>query len=134
MLQGSTLGLNTLLQQLYKHIQDYKTGVFFIATTANNSCRFALKQGQLTHCSYQRWHGEAALQGLKHIEGGTCAFYTDLNYPFRPQAEIDHTTALHYLNSISAHPSMDTTSAPQLKPSGFSQTELEQLFGRFYFE
>ena len=129
----SFFSLTTLLERLHSHIQQQQTGVFFIATSDNLSCRFALAQGELTHCSYQRWHGEAALQAaLDTIQSGKYAFHEALAYPFRPQASINHQVALSYLKLSDA--AEMPLRQPNLKPSGFSQTELEQLFGRFYFE
>ena len=118
--------MTSLTQQL--------SGTFLIATQDNASCRFALERGRLTHCSFSRLHGEAALIAFTTIQAGRHSF-NDLRYPFRTYAEIKHERAVEILNLTLPPANTELEEKPKVvRGSQFTQAELERLFGKFYFE
>ena len=122
-----------LLQRLEKLLQQNSTGTWLVATTANTSVRFALQQGQLTHCTYYRLHGDQALQALvRDAPQGRATFLANARYPFKAQALLEHEAALPILFKIN-NQDLELTKA-KTHPSGFTEEQLLQLFGRFYFE
>ena len=134
-----------LWEGLVTSIKQKVSGTFLIATCDNASCRFALDAGRVTHCSYSRLHGEEALLAFTNIEAGRYSL-NNMLYPFRTVASIAHERALEILGiqdvgmdltrSVSAE-LIATTAANRTrvaKGSQFTPDDLEQLFGKFYFE
>ncbi len=144
---------------LVQSIKQKVSGTFLIATHDNSSCRFALDEGRLTHCSYSRLHGEAALEAFTQIEAGRYSL-NQILYPFRAVASIAHDRAVTILGIptpdlvLPANKTLlDVATLPQLvsdvelsvaaapvktsrvvSGSQFTPAELEKLFGKFYFE
>lgn len=83
MSEAKTQSLPQLIDALQIPLQQQKTGVFFIATQDNASCRFAIKNGVLTHCSYKRLHGMEAVQAFLKSQSGKCSFIGELKFPFQ---------------------------------------------------
>ena len=102
--------------QLTALLQDKQTGTFFIATANNTSGRFALDKGRITHCAYQRYHGEEAVQALVQLELGRCSFMPDQAYPFRERDSVEHLHAIQLLNLIPAPPSRVSVPDPIVSP------------------
>lgn len=124
--------LSVILAHLEQSIQQRLSGTFLVATNDNASCRLALQQGRLTHCTFRRLHGEAAISAFTQIQAGRHSFNTNLAYPFRDIAQVEHKNALQILGL-----NLGQAETPKLKPvsgSLFTQEELEALFGKFYFE
>ncbi|MEN9502391.1 MAG: hypothetical protein RI964_1676 [Pseudomonadota bacterium] len=142
-----------LWEGLVASIKQQMSGTFLIATHDNASCRFALEAGRVTHCSYSRLHGEAALLAFTNIEAGRYSL-NNMLYPFRTVASIAHERALEVLGiqasglELPPHVSVavlevanDLSNVEQpksrtraVKGSQFTPEELEKLFGKFYFE
>ncbi len=130
---------------LVTSIKQKVSGTFLIATCDNASCRFALDAGRVTHCSYSRLHGEEALLAFTHIAAGRYSL-NNMLYPFRTVASIAHERALEILGIQDEGMDLTKTiSADAIavsvanrgrvaKGSQFTPNELEQLFGKFYFE
>jgi len=111
------------------------SGTLLIATHDNASCRFALEQGRLTHCTFSRLHGEDALIAFTTIQGGRYSFHQQ-TYPFRSVAMVAHERAVELLG-LPAEPEAKPSAPAGLKPvsgSLFTKEEMEALFGKFYFE
>ena len=129
---------------LVTSIKQKVSGTFLIATSDNTSCRFALDAGRVTHCSYSRLHGEEALLAFTSIEAGRYSL-NNMLYPFRTVASIAHERALEILGIQDVGMDLTHFAAPTTKigvenrmrvakGSQFTPDELEQLFGKFYFE
>lgn len=88
--------LNTILTALRTRMIQKKSGTFFIATDDNASARFALNDGQLTHCSFKRQNGEEAVQAFCDVTSGRYSF-SDAPFPFRNNSRIEHDNALQIL-------------------------------------
>lgn len=122
-----------LLGRLKQLLEQKSSGTVLIATTMNTSIRFALQRGQLTHCTYYRLHGDAALRALiQDVPQGRLSFLANTRYPFKTQALLEHQLALQIL--FKSVPVENKLSPVKVHPSGFTEEQLLQLFGRFYFE
>ncbi|OQX02105.1 MAG: hypothetical protein BWK73_43780 [Thiothrix lacustris] len=111
------------------------SGTLLIATHDNASCRFALEQGRLTHCTFSRLHGEDALIAFTTIQAGRYSF-NQQTYPFRSAALVAHERAVELLG-LPSEPEVEPSVPAGLKPvsgSLFTKEEMEALFGKFYFE
>lgn len=107
---------SVIWKQLTTLLQEKQSGTFFIATADNTSGRFALVEGRITHCAYQRYHGEAAAQALVQLASGRCSFMPSQAYPFRERDSVDHLHAIQLLNLIPAPPSRLTSPSPIMPP------------------
>lgn len=121
-----------LREGLLTSMTQQASGTFLIATNDNASCRFAIAQGRLTHCSFSRLHGEEALIAFTRIQAGRYSFNA-IQYPFPPAAKIAHEQAVTMLGITL--PKAKNPHQSRL-PSGslFTEAEIEELFGKFYFE
>lgn len=86
--------------QLIEVLQTKQTGTFFIATAENSSGRFAVQNGRITHCAYQRLHGEEAVQALVNLVAGRCSFMPKQGTPFRERDQVEHLHAIQLLNLL----------------------------------
>lgn len=102
--------------QLTVLLQEKQTGTFLIATAENTSGRFALEKGRITHCAYQRYHGEEAAQALVLLQYGRCSFVSNQAYPFRERDQVEHLHAIQLLNLIPAPPSRLAAPDPIMPP------------------
>lgn len=95
MTTGADKTLDQLLDEIVKPLQQKQTGVFFVATSDNASCRFAINSGRLTHCTFQRLHGSDALQAfINNVSSGRCSFSESMRAPFRDQDALDPDAAM----------------------------------------
>lgn len=74
------------------------SGSFFIATDDNTSCRFGIEQGQITHCSYRRERGLAALKALQAGIRGRGVFSENRSTFFTARDEVQHKDAVWLLD------------------------------------
>ncbi|CAA6820406.1 MAG: Unknown protein [uncultured Thiotrichaceae bacterium] len=86
-----------ILEQLTTVLSTQQSGVFFIATDSNESARFNLSTGNITHCSFRRSHGQKALEELSQIDTAKCSFAENSRFPFRDKDCIEHEAALQTL-------------------------------------
>ena len=82
--------LAKLLHELSVPLAAKSSGTFFIATDDNTSCRFAIKDGEITHCCYKRFHGLEAIQAIQAGLRGRAAFSENKNSLFRESDKVAH--------------------------------------------
>lgn len=118
--------LNTILTALRTRMLQKKSGTFFIATDDNASARFALDKGQLTHCSFKRENGQAAINAFVTLTAGRYSF-SDAPFPFRDNSRVEHETALQTLGIMmpqqSAFPSRTSEAQNSTPPTQDKKTE-----------
>lgn len=90
--------LAEVLKQLSITLSSQQSGTFLIATEHNTSCRFAIEQGQITHCTHSRAKGAAAVLSLLEVQQASCAFSEHLKLPFRAEAAVTHEFCVHILD------------------------------------
>lgn len=126
--------LNTILTALRTRMIQKKSGTFFIATDDNASARFALDKGQLTHCSFKRENGQAAVDAFITLTAGRYSF-SDAPFPFRDKSRVEHETALQTLGIMlpqqPAFPSR-TSEAPTAPTSTPTQDKKPEPKYRMY--
>jgi len=83
-----------ILEQLAAVLKGGTSGVFFVATDANESARFGIVDGMIQQCSFRRLHGYEALTELHTINGAKCSFSENARFPFRDKDRVDHDMAL----------------------------------------
>lgn len=89
--------LAQLVTELTTPLVNKSSGTFFIATDDNASCRFAITNGEITHCCYKRFHGMEALQEIQAGLRGRGAFSENNPSLFRDSDKVDHIDALEHL-------------------------------------
>ena len=72
--RSTQLTLAQILARLTELLSRKLSGTFFIATDTNTSCRFAIQDGKITHCTHKRDQGMAAIHSFMTINGGSCSF------------------------------------------------------------
>lgn len=90
--------LPELLAQLAEPLSQKLSGSFFIATDDNTSCRFGIVEGEITHCSYRRYHGLAALKKLQAGIRGKSAFSENKTTFFTARDQVQHKEAVWLLD------------------------------------
>lgn len=90
--------LARVLKELSSALSTQQSGIFLIATEHNTSCRFAIAQGKITHCTHSRDKGAAAVVSLLQIQQATCSFSVNLMLPFRAEAAVPHEYCVQTLN------------------------------------
>ena len=90
--------LPELLAQLAEPLSQKLSGSFFIATDDNTSCRFGIVEGEITHCSYRRYHGLAALKQLQAGIRGKGAFSENKTTFFTARDQVQHKDAIWLLD------------------------------------
>ncbi|MFZ1386219.1 MAG: hypothetical protein WBP46_01155 [Thiolinea sp.] len=87
-----------VLHELSAALSSQQSGIFLIATEQNTSCRFAIAEGKITHCTHSRDKGAAAVLSLLQVEQAACSFSVNLMLPFRAEAAVDHDYCVQTLN------------------------------------
>lgn len=111
--------LAQLLHKLSVPLAAKHSGTFFIATEDNTSCRFAIKDGEITHCCYKRFHGSEAIQAIQAGLRGRAAFSENNNSLFRESDKVDHQDVVHQLGltfpqtAATDEPSVEKKPAPE---------------------
>ena len=91
--------LPLLLHDLATYIDDKSSGNFFIVTDDNCSCRFALKEGKITHCAFKRFKGHAALEAIMTSNiRGVARFMQSRSPLYHDKESIDHDYVVDTLN------------------------------------
>ena len=90
--------LPELMAQLAEPLSQELSGSFFIATDDNTSCRFGIVDGEITHCSYQRFHGLAAIKRLQAGIRGKGAFSENKTTFFTARDQVEHKDAVWMLD------------------------------------
>lgn len=83
-----------IIEQLAILLRNKPSGVFFIATDTNESARLGITAGHITHCSFRRSHGAAAVDELRQIHAAKCSFAENSRFPFRDKDKVAHDTVL----------------------------------------
>lgn len=96
--RSTQLTQQQILMRLAQLLAQKLTGTFLIATDRNTSCRFALQEGKITHCTHSRDQGIKAIQSFALITNGSCSFAESQLFPFHAEAGVDHATTLVLLN------------------------------------
>lgn len=119
--------LPQILEQLTAVLSTQQSGVFFIATDANESARFNLSTGNITHCSFRRSHGQDALEELSQINTAKCSFAENSRFPFRDKDCVEHETALQTLGITL--PAVEPVETPEGIPAAGAgeQPEVEMV-------
>ena len=97
MKSDSYADLAQLLYKLSEPLAAKQSGTFFIATDDNTSCRFAIKDGEITHCCYKRFHGLEAIQAIQAGLRGRSAFSENNNSVFRDSDKVEHQEVVRQL-------------------------------------
>lgn len=108
----------TIWTQLAEILRAGQSGTFFIATSDNNSGRFGIVDGRISHCAYQRLHGDEAVQALMLLEAGRCSFILNQTYPFRERDQVDPTHLLPLLGRLASLVAVPTTVATDVPQRG----------------
>lgn len=111
-----------ILEQLATVLSTQQSGVFFIATDTNESARFNLSTGNITHCSFRRSHGQNALEELSQINTAKCSFAENSRFPFRDKDFIEHETALQTLGITL--PATELAETPEGMPAAETVTRI----------
>ena len=128
MASSSTLyPLSSVLNQLSIMLNTQKTGTFLLATEQNTSCRIALRNGTITHCSHHRHKGYDAVLSLLQVKYAACSFSENLMFPFRADTLVDHQLCVEILK---LSPSVEHTNVQ--KPSATAQHSQEPTFSPNY--
>lgn len=90
--------LASVLHELSAALSSQQSGIFLIATEQNTSCRFAIAEGKITHCTHSRDKGAAAVLSLLQVEQASCSFSVNLMLPFRAEAAVDHDYCVQTFN------------------------------------
>ena len=91
--------LPLLLHNLATFIDSKSTGNFFIVTDDNASCRFALNNGEITHCAFKRRKGHAALEAIITTDiRGMARFVASRSPLCHDKEKIDHDYITDILN------------------------------------
>ena len=72
--RNSQLTLAQILTRLSQILGQKQSGTFFVATDINTSCRFAIEEGKITHCTHKRDQGMTAVRSFLGTQGGSCSF------------------------------------------------------------
>ena len=115
MKSDSYADLAQLLYKLSEPLAAKRSGTFFIATDDNTSCRFAIKDGEITHCCYKRFHGLEAIQAIQAGLRGRAAFSENNNSLFRDADKIEHQEVVRQLGlTFSEFEEIDETPAEEI--------------------
>ena len=77
-----------------------KSGVFFVVTKDNRSFRLAIHEGEITHSTCGRLHGEEALQTITTDSCERVAFSENKISFFKDRDLVDHAVAFQYLFNL----------------------------------
>ena len=142
--RSTQLTLAQILARLTELLSRKLSGTFFIATDTNTSCRFAIQDGKITHCTHKRDQGMAAIHSFMTINGGSCSFSENQIIPFRAEALVTHVDSLAVLGIKPGRPETPVvtvappnTITPSRTPASFITTpppmrNRENLNNRFY--
>ncbi|WGZ95269.1 MAG: DUF4388 domain-containing protein [Candidatus Thiothrix putei] len=126
--------MEQILNRLANVIGYKQTGTFYIATDHNTSCRFAVNNGKLTHCTHRRDQGQAALLSLLETGGGSCSFSENQSIPFRADAAIEHQASLTLLGITPLVPLKPVVNAlpVRIPPEKSKPAPVSTVNNRFY--
>lgn len=123
--------LARVLKELSSALSTQQSGIFLIATEHNTSCRFAIAQGKITHCTHSRDKGAAAVVSLLQIQQATCSFSVNLMLPFRAEAAVPHEYCVQTLNLPEPLLAEPIEALPEIKTeASTTSNELDQRFYR----
>lgn len=128
----SPLTMEQILNRLASVIGHKQTGTFYIATDHNTSCRFAVNDGKLTHCTHRRDQGQAALLSLLETGGGSCSFSENQSIPFRAEAAIEHQVSLRLLGITPLVPPKPVVNAPPARIPPEKSEPVVKMNNQFY--
>jgi len=89
--------LAQLLEDLSVPLANKRSGTFFIATDDNASCRFAISDGEITHCCIKRLHGPEAIQAIQAGLRGRGKFSENNKSFFRDSDKVEHSDVVEQL-------------------------------------
>ena len=126
--RNSQLTLAQILTRLSQILGQKQSGTFFVATDINTSCRFAIEEGKITHCTHKRDQGMTAVRSFLGTQGGSCSFSENQFVPFRADAAVIHQMCIDVLG---IRPSL-RIEKPPLLASNPAPTHATEANNRFY--
>jgi len=96
-LENDNLG-ESLASILSAHCKDRQTGIVFVTTNDNKSCKIFLDNGEVSAISMRKYGGDAAPDELNRIGVKACSFSDRFTLPYPKNDEV--TSSNDILNQL----------------------------------